>query len=188
MPVADLVRWRNEVESGAVLGPRLVVAGPFIDGPHPIWPGSIKVSTEEDGKQAVDTLKAAFRWTFWRRSIPPEEVPRAAYFGIAKEAQKDGIPFVGHVPLEIGVDEASNAGQKSVEHLLGILFYTSSKSAELTVDLMKGTNSNLLNNQMVDTYDPARASALFALFAKNLAGPHVDHSVCPALPPGTPGI
>ena len=59
MPVADLVRWRNEVESGAVLGPRLVVSGPFVDGPHPIWPGSIKVSTEEDGKQSVDTLKAA---------------------------------------------------------------------------------------------------------------------------------
>jgi len=184
MPAANQVRWRNEVERGAVLGPRLVVSGPFIDGPHPIWPGSIKVSTEEDGKQAVDTLKAAgvdFVKVY-------TAVPRAAYFGIAKEAQKDGIPFVGHVPLEIGVDEASNAGQKSVEHLLGILFYTSSKSAELTVDLMKGTNSNLLNNQMVDTYDPARASALFALFAKNLAGPHVDHSVCPALPPGTPGI
>jgi hypothetical protein len=46
------VRWRNEVESAAVLGPRLVVPGPFVDGPHPIWPGSIKVSTEEDGRQA----------------------------------------------------------------------------------------------------------------------------------------
>jgi len=162
MPAADQVRWRDEVENGAVLGPRLVVSGPFIDGPHPIWPGSIKVSTEEDGKLAVDTLKAAgvdFVKVY-------TAVPRAAYFGIAKEAQKDGIPFVGHVPLEIGVDEASNAGQKSVEHLFGILLYTSSKSAELTADLMKGTNINLLNNQMVETYDPARAASLFALFVK----------------------
>jgi imidazolonepropionase-like amidohydrolase len=163
MPAADQVRWRNEVESGAMLGPRLVVSGPFVDGPHPIWPGSIKVSTEEDGEHAVDALKAAgvdFVKVY-------TAVPRAAYFGIAKEAQKDGIPFVGHIPLEIGVDEASNAGQKSVEHLLGIFLYTSSKSAELTADLTKGTNSNLLNSQMVDTYDPARASALFALFVKN---------------------
>ena len=32
---------------------------------------------------------------------------------------------------------------------------------------MKGMNSNLLNNQMLDTYDPAKASTLFALFVKN---------------------
>lgn len=163
MPAADQVRWRNEVESGAVLGPRLVVSGPFVDGPHPIWPGSIKVSTEEDGKQAVDTLKAAgvdFVKVY-------TAVPRAAYFGIAKEAQKDGIPFVGHVPLEIGVDEASNAGQRSIEHLMGILLYSSSKSDELKADLMKGTNINQLNNQLVDTYDPSRAAALDALFVKN---------------------
>ncbi len=163
MPAADQVRWRNEVESGAVLGPRLVVSGPFVDGPHPIWPGSIKVSTEEDGKQAVDTLKAAgvdFVKVY-------TAVPRAAYLSIAKEAQKDGIPFVGHVPLEIGVDEASNAGQRSIEHLMGILLYSSSKSDELKADLMKGTNINQLNDKLVDTYDPSRAAALDALFVKN---------------------
>lgn len=163
MPAADQVRWRNEVESGAVLGPRLVVSGPFVDGPHPIWPGSIKVSTEEDGRQAVDSLKAAgvdFVKVY-------TGVPRAAYFGIAEEARKVEIPFVGHVPLEIGVDEASNAGQRSVEHLMGILLYSSSKSDELKADLMKGTNINQINNQLVDTYDSSRAAALYALFVKN---------------------
>jgi len=163
MLAADQVRWRDQVESRAVLGPRLVVAGPFIDGPHPIWPGSIKVSTEEDGKQAVDTLKAA-RVDFVKVYTA---VPRAAYFGIAKEAQKDGIPFVGHVPLEIGVDEAANAGQRSIEHLMGILLYSSSKSVELKAHLMKGTNINQINNQLVDTYDPSRAALLYALFVKN---------------------
>jgi hypothetical protein len=76
---------------------------------------------------------------------------------------------VGHVPLVIGVDEASNAGQKSIEHLAagGILLYCSSKSDELIADLMKGTNVNQLNDQMVDTYEPARAATLFSLFVKN---------------------
>jgi imidazolonepropionase-like amidohydrolase len=163
MLAADQVRWRNEVESGGVLGPRLAVSGPFVDGPHPVWPGSIKVSTEEDGKQAVDSLKAAgvdFVKVY-------TGVPRAAYFGISKEAQKDGIPFVGHVPLEIGVDEASNAGQRSIEHLMGILLYTSSRSDELKADLMKGVNINQINNQLVDTYDPSRAAVLCGLFIKN---------------------
>ena len=50
---------------------------------------------------------------------------------------------------------------------MGILLYSTSKSDELLADLMKGMNSNLLNNQMLDTYDPAKASTLFALFVKN---------------------
>src|SRR5882724_11095980 len=124
MPAVDQVRWREQVANGAVLGPRLVVSGPFIDGPHPIWPGSIKVATAEDGKQAVDSLKSTgvdFVKVY-------STVPRPAYFGIVGAAKKDRIPFVGHVPLEIGVDEASNAGQRSIEHLMGILLYSSSKS------------------------------------------------------------
>jgi imidazolonepropionase-like amidohydrolase len=163
MPAVDQVSWRNQVATGAVLGPRLVVPGPFVDGLHPIWPGSIKVTTTDDGKRAVDSLRAAgvdFVKVY-------TTVPRPAYFGIAQEARKDDIPFVGHVPVDIGVDEASNSGQKSIEHLLGILLYCSSKSDELKADLMKGTNVNQLNNQMVDTYDPVRASALFAIFIKN---------------------
>ena len=42
-----------------MIGPRLVVPGPFVDGPHPVWPGSIKVVTADDGKKAVDSLKSA---------------------------------------------------------------------------------------------------------------------------------
>ena len=165
MSTVDQVRWRDQVASGAVLGPRLVVSGPFVDGPHPIWPGSIKVATADDGKRAVDSLKAAgvdFVKVY-------TTVPRLAYFGIAEEAKNKGIPFVGHVPLVIGMDEASNVGQKSIEHLAqgGILFCSSSKSDELKADLMTGMNSNQLNNQMVDTYDPAKAAILFSLFVKN---------------------
>jgi len=163
MPAIDQVRWRDQVATGVMLGPRLVVPGPFVDGPHPIWPGSIRVSTADEATRAVDSLKSAgvdFVKVY-------TTVPRPAYFGIATEAQKDGIPFAGHVPVDIGVDEASNAGQKSIEHLFGILLYCSSKSDELKADLMTGINSNQLNDQMVDTYDSARASTLFTLFAKN---------------------
>jgi imidazolonepropionase-like amidohydrolase len=163
MPAADQVRWRDQVASGVVIGPRLVVPGPFVDGPHSVWPGSINVVTAGDGKKAVDSLKSA-RADFLKVYTG---VSRAAYFGVAEEAKKGNFAFVGHVPLEVDVAEASNAGQRSVEHLMGILLYSSSQSDELLADLRKGMNSNLLNNQMVDTYDPTKASTLFALFVKN---------------------
>ena len=45
---------------------------------------------------------------------------REAYSAIADRAKKDGIPFAGHVPDSVSDMEASNAGQKSIEHLLGV--------------------------------------------------------------------
>src|SRR5688572_17441569 len=35
---SDLLRWRDEIAKGSLLGPRMVVASPIIDGPEPIWP------------------------------------------------------------------------------------------------------------------------------------------------------
>jgi hypothetical protein len=95
MPAVDQVRWRNQVASGAVLGPRLVVPGPFVDGFHPIWQGSIKVATADDGKRAVDSLKAAgvdFVKVY-------TTVPRPAYFGIAEEAKKTAFHLWDTYPL-----------------------------------------------------------------------------------------
>jgi hypothetical protein len=75
---------------------------------HPVWPGSIKVVTANDGKKAVDSLKSA-RADFLKVYTG---VSRAPYFGIAEEAKKGNFAFVGHVPLEVDVAEASNAGAK----------------------------------------------------------------------------
>ena len=40
-------------------GPRIVTSGPKLDGPNPVWPGSIPISTVEDAKAAVARVKNA---------------------------------------------------------------------------------------------------------------------------------
>lgn len=42
------------------------------------------------------------------------------YLAIADESRRLGIPFAGHVPVAVEVEDASDAGQKSVEHLTGV--------------------------------------------------------------------
>jgi tetratricopeptide (TPR) repeat protein len=59
--------------------------------------------------------------------------------------KKQGLPFAGHVPDSISVEEASSAGQKSIEHLTGVLSACSSH----------------------DIYDPVKAAAVFAAFKTN---------------------
>jgi imidazolonepropionase-like amidohydrolase len=46
-----------------------------------------------------------------------DHTPREVFFAIAQEAPKLGLPFVGHVPQGVRVEEAADAGMRSIEHL-----------------------------------------------------------------------
>ncbi len=67
--------------------------------------------------------------------------------------------------------EASDAGQKSIEHLTGILIECSDKEAELRDKLVKADSPVAVRARVhataIETYDEKKAAALFARFAKN---------------------
>ncbi len=104
-------------------------------------------------------------------------LPRAAYFAIAAEAKKQGMVFAGHVPLAVSAAEASDAGQKSIEHLTGVLTACSNKQDELRKEWQEvrgkadEATARILGIRVqvksLDSYDEKLAAALFARFAKN---------------------
>jgi imidazolonepropionase-like amidohydrolase len=151
-----LQQWRKEISAGTLIGPRMVISGPMLDGPQPRFPSSIAIKTPEDGRRAVDDPKRRGADFIKLQSL----IPREAVFAIAEEARKQGISFVGHVPDSVRASEASNAGQKSFEHLIGVF----EGSSPLEDEFLKGSKTE---GKFLSTYDPARAAALFALLAKN---------------------
>jgi imidazolonepropionase-like amidohydrolase len=174
---ADHYAWRTQIENGSLLGPHMVIASPIIDGPKPYWPSSIAVASEAEGRRAVVQVKqdgADFVKVY-------SFLPREAYFAIADEAKKQGIPFEGHVPGAVSAEEASRAGQKTFEHLIGVLPACSTLSGELLqaaqADLVEemaskkpefwGPHVKQLRQAMLDSYSPEKASALFALLKSN---------------------
>ena len=170
--------WREEIAKGSLLGPRQVIASTPIDGPKPFYPGVISVGNENEARQAVRKVResgADFIEVDGRLS-------REAYFAIADESRKLGIPFAGGVPYSIRAAEASEAGQKSLEYLRGIWLACSTQEEEL----MKESEYNLegfsyrqprtrsqldadrkLQDRIFETYNAEKAAALFALFVKN---------------------
>jgi len=148
--------WRTQIAAGQLLGPRMIIAGPMLDGPVPRFPSSAPVANAADGRKVVDDLKARGVDFIKIQSL----IPRDGYFAAADEAKKLGIVFVGHVPDSVRASEASNAGQKSIEHFTGIFEGCST----IEDQLIKGPKGLGLN---VKTYDPVRAQALIALMAKN---------------------
>ena len=169
--------WRKEVEQGSLLGPRMLIASPIVDGPKPFWPGSIAVANETEGRQAVTRVKQGGADFVKVYSF----LPRDAYFAIADEAKKQGIAFEGHVPISVSVEEASEAGQKSIEHLTGILPACSSREAELLKSSQDALAAVLTANQSLtalpnkhernrlamETYSDEKADAVFAELKKN---------------------
>ena len=121
----------------------------------------LAVATPEEARQAVRRQKAegaGFIKVYWR--LRPE-----AYLAIADESKKLRIPFAGHVPFALSAFDASDAGQKSIEYLTGLLETCSSKEDELR----KATNLTppQLTEQLWQTNDEIKCRQLFKRFAKN---------------------
>ena len=107
--------WRDEIARGDLVGPRIIASGPYLEGgdipiPH------LLARTPEEGRAAVDSLVAmGVDFIKVHTRLSP-----ATYFAIARRARERGIAFAGHVSQAVGAGAASDSGQRSIEHLLGI--------------------------------------------------------------------
>lgn len=107
---------KKRIESGQLVAPRIVASGPLLEGGQPPLKRVIiskYVPTPEAGRLAVDTLAEA-GVDFLKIH---DGLSRETYFAIAKEAERKRMVFAGHIPEGITITEASDAGQKSIEHL-----------------------------------------------------------------------
>jgi imidazolonepropionase-like amidohydrolase len=115
-----LFEWRKQIADGTLVGPRMIVSGPMLDGylpgNHLRFPSSIPITTPESAVAAVDSLKAQGVDFIKVQSV----ISHDAYLAAAAEAHKQGLPIVGHVPDKVRISEVVSAGQASIEHLMGI--------------------------------------------------------------------
>jgi imidazolonepropionase-like amidohydrolase len=167
-----LQECRRDIMEGKLLGPSIYAAGRILDGLPEPWRGWIRVSNAAQGRAAVDEIRRSGADFVKVYSF----LSRDAYFAIADEAKRQGIPMVGHAPEAVSEAEVSDAGQKSVEHLTGVLLASSTKEAELRKPLVQAINhpgspdpykSFSLEKALIDTFSAEKAAALFARNAKN---------------------
>jgi len=184
-PLDDILRLRQETNDGTILGPRMVVTGPLIQGPLPFqMPVFISVKDVVAARATVDMLH--------QRGVDfikvQDAIPHEIYVAVAAQARLDHIPFVGHIPPTVLPEEASDLGQHSLEHLggrfWGVLIGSSARELELhakEVQIYLDTLIALGNNEMppttnmraeltrtiVESYDRQKAAALIRRFQRN---------------------
>ncbi len=165
--------WRRLEAEGRLLAPRIAAVGTLVDGPAGAettqiggalpGPTANIVRTPEEARDFVRALKAVGDIDFVKTY---SSLSREAYFAIADEAKKQGLPFAGHVPFLVDAAEASSAGQRSMEHLNQILESSSVRSQELFH--VPGRDwSSKYEKLMLDTFSQQRFGKLVAVLAKN---------------------
>jgi imidazolonepropionase-like amidohydrolase len=104
---------RDRVRAGTVFGPEIVASGPMVDNAPPEFPYRLHVTNAEEAKAAVRELK--------RLGVDfikvHDHTPREVFFAAIAEASQVGLTVSGHVPLSVKVEEAADAGIRSIEHL-----------------------------------------------------------------------
>jgi len=166
-----LLAWQKDSESGALLAPHIVAAGPFLAANGRKTPEQYPVHTVEQARAAVDDLKKRGANFIKIISLPSRDV----FFAVADESKKQNIPFVGHLPFEIGAGEASDAGMRSIEHLLYSAFALSfsSKETELRPRLVEAekvgdsTSWEQIAHEADATFSPEKAATVFQTLKKN---------------------
>ncbi|MFN7966460.1 MAG: amidohydrolase family protein [Acidobacteriota bacterium] len=106
---ASHLTLRGQVESGEVLGPHIVTAGPSLNGNSVTSPEAAVAAVREQKAAGYDFLK-----------IHPG-LKRDVFDALARTADEVGIRFAGHIPTDVGLEHAIEKGYWSVEHNDGFI-------------------------------------------------------------------
>jgi len=170
----SLLKLRHEIEQGRLEAPRILFAGPYLDGNPPFFQPSLVVTNSAEAKEDVHSLISRGADFIKVQS----NLSRDAYFAIADACRREHITFVGHVPDHVTASEASDAGQKSIEHLTGVLRACSSDEPllirkQFATGPKKATIGQSLNRELgwqrelLQSYSDEQAAQLTTRFLHN---------------------
>jgi imidazolonepropionase-like amidohydrolase len=184
-PLDDIVRLREAAASGSLVGPRVFIAGPLMEGPTPIQLGLIvDLFSEPQAREEIKTLKQhGVDYVEVDTTLTPE-----LYWAIADEAKRQELPLVGHIPAKISAWDLPKAHQTDVEHLGGRFFnvlVACSSDEDYFAKQMASTYDTILKSltekkpiiepqfkadfdqRLLETFDEHKAQRLFQMYAKN---------------------
>ena len=122
----ELLRWREETRGGSRIGPRMLIAGPYLESPsnvqrqrntpiaemaEPVERTRIPIGSRRDAERVIDSIKARGVDHVKIRTVASPDVYRA----INDVAKSRGLPLVGHASA-LELRDVVASGQRSIEH------------------------------------------------------------------------
>lgn len=184
-PLDEILRLRAATAAGSLVGPRLFVSGPLLQGPIPVKMDLIvDLFTEKEAREEVRSLKQhKVDYIELDTTLTPE-----LYWAVADEAQRQDIPLVGHIPPTVSAWDMVKAKQIDIEHLggryLNVLVACSSDEAYFD-QILRQTYEDLLiaanekrpgkepqfsadfDARLLSTFDEVKAQKFYLSYAQN---------------------
>lgn len=168
----QVLKWRDEINEGKLLGPTIYTAGRKLEGLNSIWKGDLEIENEVQLTQMLnylDSLKVDFV------KITENTLKGDLFLKSVIEAKKRSYLVTGHVPYDLTIDDLANEGFSAIEHASYLLRLGSdenlSKKGIIDGSLTKAqAEKNFLLN-----FNQNQATKAYAELAKK------NVAVCPTL-------
>lgn len=107
-----ILDWRRRVAEGELIGPKIVTAGPILDGDPPLRGDNLAMADAPAAQSAVqEQYRAGYDFIKIHTNLSPE-----AFRAAAATARELGMQAAGHVPRRVELEDAI-AWMNSIEHL-----------------------------------------------------------------------
>jgi imidazolonepropionase-like amidohydrolase len=119
----QMEKIRKEINDGTLVGPRIKMPGPMLESARwitmvekllhkPLLPKRVGVEKPEEAAEKVNAVAAMGVDFIKIRTCASKQT----YHAILEAARDAGLAVVGHLPMIMTLAEASDAGQRSIEH------------------------------------------------------------------------
>lgn len=111
--------WARETASGTHRGPRILLAGPQVG----VWADyQAPAPPVEVVRSVADAARVIERRRGWADYVKLQDgfTPRDRWLAIARAARENGFLLAGHIPVNVPLTEAIDAGLRSIEHTFGL--------------------------------------------------------------------
>ncbi len=182
----DFVKeWKEKALANPTDTPRVMMAGPLLDGEPNVYDGSNATRPELSvGLENVDAVSVAIKQLVDKKVdlLKAYEMLTPEQFEKIMELAKDkGLKVTGHIPLSMDAISVSNLGLSSIEHMRNLEISCASNAKELwdqRIEMLKNeehlTGGDLRSaihsaqrETAIKNYDEARAEKVLAVLKRN---------------------
>lgn len=182
----DFVKaWKDKAMANPTVTPRVMMAGPLLDGEHNVYDGSDATHPEISvGLNTIDQVSSQIQMLI-NKDVDLlkayEMLSPGQFEKITELAQANGLKVTGHIPLSMDAISASNAGMSSIEHMRNLEISCASNAQELwqqRKEMLKN-EKNLTGGDLrssihtaqreiaIKNYDDNKANQVLDVFKKN---------------------
>ncbi len=150
--------WRDSLERNLMVGPRLLSAGPILDGDPPSRSTNVVIRTEAEAEAAVaEQHGLGFDYIKVYDNLSP-----AIYQAVGRAAASRGLSVIGHLPTPVGLNGLfRDRIQSEVQHLEEFLpFVADGRDLTFVDSIVRGlTRAAIAVVPTVSVYTSAREQA-----------------------------